>query len=168
MKHQSIKVITNILYGIIITIAAVLVIETIICFAFRNDRVGYKYRVADPTPQKITSKQDKKNGKMEAFTELEQLRLLTKAPDENSTGSVIILTPWFSYPEGDISFHEELSLKRKQESSIIIDYFSNYTEQELRSKGESNIKNELCTLINKEMVLGQIKNVYFYDYLFVN
>ena len=90
MKHQSIKVITNILYGIIITITAVLVIETIICFAFRNDKVGSKYRVADPTPQKITSKQDKKDGKVEAFTELEQLRLLTKAPDEDSTGSVYV------------------------------------------------------------------------------
>jgi flagellar FliL protein len=53
------------------------------------------------------------------------------------------------------------------QKSIIADFFSNYTEKELRSMGEIQIKEQLCELLNKQFVLGQIKSIYFNDYLFI-
>ena len=47
-----------------------------------------------------------------------------------------------------------------------MNYFSGYTEKELLAKGERNVKEELCSLINEQLVLGKIKNVYFDQYLF--
>ena len=41
-----------------------------------------------------------------------------------------------------------------------------YTKDELVGKGEQKIKSDLTELINRELVLGKIKTLYFSDYIF--
>ena len=42
----------------------------------------------------------------------------------------------------------------------------NYTLEELKSKGENFVKLELLKKINSNLVLNQIKEIYFEEYVF--
>ena len=77
------------------------------------------------------------------------------------------MTPWFSYQKGDEQFFEELSKKSSIIKSIIVQYFSLYTEEELQSLSETEIKTEITAQINQHLILGQIENIYFSEYIFL-
>ena len=64
-------------------------------------------------------------------------------------------------------FFEELSKKSAIIKSIIVQYFSLYTEEELQSLSETEIKTELTMQINQHLILGQIENIYFSEYIFL-
>ena len=108
----------------------------------------------------------RKNQKLDAFTELGQIRAVTKAEEGEEGGILLVVSPWFSYQSGDTALFEELAQKNRQEKAIILNYFGSYTEKELLAKGERNVKEELLSLINEQLVLGKITNVYFDQYLF--
>lgn len=80
---------------------------------------------------------------------------------------VIVVSPWFSYPAEDKALFEELSLKERQIKSIFTNYFSALTFSQIRAKGENLIKEELLQKINENLVMGQIRAVYFNDYIFI-
>ena len=42
-----------------------------------------------------------------------------------------------------------------------------YTEEELQSLSETEIKTEITAQINQHLILGQIENIYFSEYIFL-
>ncbi|MBP5174723.1 MAG: flagellar basal body-associated FliL family protein, partial [Treponema sp.] len=84
----------------------------------------------------------------------------------SDAGTLLIVSPWFSYPEGDIQLFEEIAQKDRLIKTIISNYFMSYTKSDLISKGEKKIKEELRDQINDQLVLGKINSVYFDQYIF--
>ena len=90
---------------------------------------------------------------------------MTKSIGDKS-GSLLVVAPWFSYPSNNIQLYEELAQKEKQAKSLVIGYFSSYTRDELLAMGEQKVKDGIKHKINEQLVLGQITDVYFDDYMF--
>ena len=157
-------------YGILVLVAVALVIlivmGTAIALVSGSGKKSDRWRQADPEPKKVINMSRKNGSKVDAFTDLGQIRAITKPASDESNGTLLIVTPWFSYPAGDSVLLEELYQKERQEKSIIMEYISSYTAEELKAKGEKAVKEELLGLINAQLVLGKIRAVYFNDYIF--
>ena len=154
----------KILTIILIAVAAFLVVGTIIAFASKKALPGQKYRPADPSPEKVVTKSQKSSSKL-TTTSLGQLRVATK-PETDGSNAVLVVSPWFSYLDGDVQLFEEISQKDVQLKSIISGYFSSKSKSELLSSGEKKVKEEIKEQINAHLVLGKIEALYFEDYLF--
>ena len=154
------KILTLILITVIITIALV----TLIVFTTSKDSIGLSYRKSDPSPQKVIRSAPKEN--LNAYTEIGEIRTVTKPEENMSRGSTVLLKPWFSYEGEDKSLYEELVQKNRLFTSMIAEYFTKYTRQDLKDKGEDNIKSEIKNLINDQLVLGRIREVFFEQYIY--
>ncbi len=162
-KHVSTEyVLTIILIGLIVFIAA----GTLYAFAVKKSGIGHQYRKADPTPKQVINSSIKANSRVNAFNELGQIRTITKSPDDEHTGTLVVVTPWFSYNANDTILLEELSQKAQQEKAIIINYFGQNTKAELLQKGEDAVKEEIKNTLNEQLVLGKIQKVFFKEYIF--
>ena len=149
-----------------IALALIILFGTAIALVNPQRKLEAGYRRADPTPQKVINKSKKKNAAVAAYTSIGEIRTVTKREDNQANGTVMVIIPWFSYPEGDTVLYEELVQKTRQFRSIFTEYFSSNTKGELFQKGEDVIKEELKERINEELVLGDITDIYFSDYLF--
>ena len=65
-------------------------------------------------------------------------------------------------------FFEELARKKNVIINCISTYFLERTKLDLLSTSEEKIKADLLQIINGQLVLGKIQNVYFTDYLFLD
>lgn len=139
---------------------------TAIALTAKNRTPGADYRKADPEPKKVINMSREKNAKVAAYTQLGEIRAVCKSEDGDQKGTLVLVRPWFSYPDGDTVLFEELSDKSRKLKVIFSDYFASHTETELRVLGETKVKEELCRLINAELVLGKISSVYFDAYIF--
>lgn len=157
----------KILQWIIVFLLGFLILATIITILLKGPRATENYRIADPEPAKVVNYSSKTSDKVDAFTQLKQIRTHTKAQSSQSFGTTVVISAWFTYPSGDKTFYEELSQKERMEESIITEYFTFYTEDELRQKGEKKIKEELLQELNENLVLGQIRDLYFDEYMFI-
>lgn len=151
--------------AIILTI----IIITIAFYIFTKENPASAYRKSDPSPKMITNMNAGKEKSMDAFTDIGQLRIFTRQDSEDKDDSrvVIVVSPWFSYPAEDKALFEELSLKERQIKAVFTNYFSALTFTQIRAKGENLIKEELLKKINENLVMGQIRAVYFNDYIFI-
>ena len=165
-RINSDSLFTKIIIYCIAGVVAVLLLGTIVAFASRKAAPGKSIRKADPSPQKVINMSAATDEKVAAYTTLGELRAVTKAPDEKSDGTVLVVTPWFSYPDGDTVLFEELSDKSRQLKGLITSYFGGYTVTELHAMGEKKVKEDLLHLINEQLVLGKITSVYFDSYVF--
>ena len=163
MKHFKLSL-EKILIIILIGIAAGILLTTVLAFASDKAQIAKDLRKEDPSPQKIIN-QSQNNTKLNAFTELGQVRAVTKK-DEDQSYSIVVIKPWFSYPAGDSVLLEELYRKEKQFVSIIQEYYASRTKNQIRSIGEEKIKSDLKKSINENLVLGKINDIYFDEYLF--
>lgn len=156
----------KILAVILCVIAVAIAGGTIIAFATGTAAPGVSLRVRDPSP---TDRHVLSKNKMAAYTGFSRIRAVTKPASniENDIGTPLVITPWFTYPENDTAFYEEIARKSGVLQNIIILYFANYTEMELMAKGEDKIKNELLSELNAQLMLGKIPNIYFTDYIFL-
>lgn len=149
-------------------LAAVLITVTAVRFRTSADKIGLDYRKADPPPAKVVARSTRqKSGAVDSFTELGRLRALTKPNPDTGDATVVIVSPWFSYPAGDTVLFEEMSQKDRQLKSLVLEYFSSMTEDELRLHGENKIKDDLKAAVNSNLVLGKITAVYFDEYIFI-
>ena len=82
-------------------------------------------------------------------------------------GTILLVTPWISYPSDDTIFFEEISRKKTVITGIIQDYFSNYSKQELLAQTEVKIEENLLREINSHLSLGKIQQIYFTDFIFL-
>lgn len=149
------------LYMVLFTLLAVILIGTLVVFATRNANPGKNLRQSDPVPQTLAEG-------FSSFTEIGQIRAATAVSSTDGEGqATVIVQPWFSYENNDTAFHEELFGKRRKIRSIITDYFSTHTYQQLRKNGEGIVKAEILSAVNKELVMGKISAIYFEEYLFL-
>ena len=78
------------------------------------------------------------------------------------------MNPWLEYDESDTQLYEELDRKLVAVKAVFNAYFSSKTKNELVSMTEEQIKNEILSQINSNLVLGKISKIYFKDYIFLN
>lgn len=154
-----------ILYIIITVLLAIILMGTIIGIS-KGHRPAENLRTTDPSPKEITSLNKKTSDKQAAFTDLGQIRAVTKTT-ESEDGVAVVLTPWLTYPEGDTVFFEELSRKRLVIKGIFNNFFSSYSQNELLKMTEPVIKERLLEEINEQLTLGKISAVYFSEYIFL-
>ena len=113
-----------------------------------------------------------KNNNQNSYFNLGSLRVLTKPENDSlqetqNMGTVLLVTPWISYPSDDTIFFEEISRKKTVIAGIIQDYFSNHSKQELLSQTEVTIEENLLLEINNHLSLGTINQIYFTDFIFL-
>lgn len=155
----------KILLFILILVALIFILGTIIAFATKKGKLGHEYRQADPSPEKVINRSGRSSSRV-TTSSLGQLRIKTKSEKEDGSSSILVISPWFSYPENDVQLFEEISKKDRQIKSIVNSYFSAHTKQELLAEGEKKIKEDLKTLINEQLVLGDLTAIYFDEYIF--
>lgn len=165
-RELFVKKLQKILTLIAIAIAVIIVMGSILTLVKNKNSPTDNFRHSDPTPQKIINKSRRTSEKLTAYTDIGQIRATTKPESKDENGVLVIIEPWFSYPEGDTILFEEIAQKEKKERAIITDFFSRHTIKELRSIGEKAVKEELLSLINAELVLGKLRGIYFNEYIF--
>ncbi len=102
-----------------------------------------------------------------AFDLIGLLRITTKI-DRDKIRHVLVVNPWLEYDESDTQLYEELDRKLVAVKAVFSAYFSSKTKYELVSMTEEQIKNEILSQINSNLVLGKISKIYFKDYIFLN
>ena len=169
MKLPKLSKSDIILFSIIAALVLVILLGTVIGFASKKAEPGKNLRDADPAPtvREIENLNKHSDSKIAAYTGLGTIRCLTAPQDEEDIGTAVVITPWLSYPEDDTIFFEELARKRLLITSVFTTYFSSYTKNELLSRTEDKIKQELQDKINEQLSLGKISKIYFTDYIFL-
>lgn len=105
-----------------------------------------------------------------SYFELGTMRIipeLESTDDKENLGTVMVITPWLAYPAGDTVFYEEISRKQGVIKSLFTSYFSMKTKSEILSVSEENIISFIMEEINSKLSLGQISNIFFTDYIFL-
>ena len=96
----------------------------------------------------------------EIYKKLGKIRSVTK------DGIPLVISVYFPFDKDDTEFYEEISVKNESIKSMISVFFVNYTLDEIKTKGETFVKSELLKKINGKLVLSQIKEIYFEEYVF--
>lgn len=96
----------------------------------------------------------------EIYKKLGKIRTVTK------DGIPLVISVYFPFDKDDTEFYEEISVKNESIKSMISGFFVNYTLDEIKTKGENFVKLELLKKINSNLVLNQIKEIYFEEYVF--
>ena len=96
----------------------------------------------------------------EIYKKLGKIRSVTK------DGIPLVISVYFPFDKDDTEFYEEISVKNESIKSMISGFFVNYTLDEIKTKGETFVKSELLKKINGKLVLSQIKEIYFEEYVF--
>jgi flagellar basal body-associated protein FliL len=80
---------------------------------------------------------------------------------------MVILQASFPYFPGDRPFSEELVSRLREFRSLTAAYFAAQSPEELRSKGEAQVKADLLASYNALLRLGQIRTLYFNEYMVI-
>lgn len=102
-----------------------------------------------------------------AYFELGRIRIITKNENSDDLGTVLVISPYLAYPAGDTVFYEELARKRGVIKGILQSYFQERTKIQLLTETEEKIEKVLQAEINAQLSLGQISDIYFTDYIFL-
>jgi flagellar basal body-associated protein FliL len=98
------------------------------------------------------------------FTGLGRLRCPTAGPSP----ATVILQAAFPYFPGDRPFSEELVSRIRDFRSLTAAYFGALQAEELRVKGEDEVKAELLAQYNALLRLGQITALYFNEFMLID
>ena len=159
----------------ILSIIIVILLITILTgtfFALSKNKKSVKKQKQLISQGKAVSLMAPKNDNQYSYFNLGSLRVLTKPENDSlqetqNMGTVLLVTPWISYPSDDTIFFEEISRKKTVIAGIIQDYFSNHSKQELLSQTEVTIEENLLLEINNHLSLGTINQIYFTDFIFL-
>ena len=160
----------------ILSIIVIILLITIFAgtvFALLKNKKSFQKQKQLISQGKAVSLMAPKNDNQFSYFNLGSLRVLTKPENdslqetEQNMGTVLLVTPWLSYPSDDTIFFEEISRKKTVISGIIQDYFSNHSKQELLSQTEVTIEENLLLEINNHLSLGTINQIYFTDFIFL-
>lgn len=145
------------LFALSIIIMGSIITATCIFFILGIAHPGENLRKKEKVPPTLETSTQK------MFTDLGTLRCSTK--DEIPIS--IVVSPYFAYPSKDSPYYEELKSKNRKIQLLISSYFASFTMDELKTQGEDKIKSELVKLCNQELILGQIDQLYFSEYIFL-
>lgn len=159
----------------ILSIIVIILLITIFAgtvFALLKNKKSFQKQKQLISQGKAVSLMAPKNDNQFSYFNLGSLRVLTKSENDSlqetqNMGTVLLVTPWISYPSDDTIFFEEISRKKTVIAGIIQDYFSNHSKQELLSQTEVTIEENLLLEINNHLSLGKIQQIYFTDYIFL-
>lgn len=159
----------------ILSIIVIILLITIFAgtvFALLKNKKSFQKQKQLISQGKAVSLMAPKNDNQFSYFNLGSLRVLTKPENDSlletqNMGTVLLVTPWISYPSDDTIFFEEISRKKTVISGIIQDYFSDYSKLELLTQTEVKIEENLIKKINNHLSLGKIQQIYFTDYIFL-
>ena len=159
----------------ILSIIVIILLITIFAgtvFALLKNKKSFQKQKQLISQGKAVSLMAPKNDNQFSYFNLGSLRVLTKPENDSlqetqNMGTVLLVTPWLSYPSDDTIFFEEISRKKTVIAGIIQDYFSDYSKLELLTQTEVKIEENLIKEINNHLSLGKIQQIYFTDYMFL-
>ncbi|MDY4524116.1 MAG: hypothetical protein SPE03_03685 [Treponema sp.] len=160
----------------ILSIIVIILLITIFAgtvFALLKNKKSFQKQKQLISQGKAVSLMAPKNDNQFSYFNLGSLRVLTKSENDSlqetqNMGTVLLVTPWLSYPSDDTIFFEEISRKKTVIAGIIQDYFSDYSKLELLTQTEVKIEENLIKEINNHLSLGKIQQIYFTDYIFLD
>lgn len=160
----------------ILSIIVIILLLTIFAgtvFALLKNKKSFQKQKQLISQGKAVSLMAPKNDNQFSYFNLGSLRVLTKPENDSlqetqNMGTVLLVTPWISYPSDDTIFFEEISRKKTVIAGIIQDYFSDYSKLELLTQTEVKIEENLIKEINNHLSLGKIQQIYFTDYIFLD
>ena len=160
----------------ILSIIVIILLITIFAgtvFALLKNKKSFQKQKQLISQGKAVSLMALKNDNQFSYFNLGSLRVLTKPENDSlletqNMGTVLLVTPWISYPSDDTIFFEEISRKKTVIAGIIQDYFSDYSKLELLTQTEVKIEENLIKEINNHLSLGKIQQIYFTDYIFLD
>ncbi|MDR0759131.1 MAG: flagellar basal body-associated FliL family protein [Treponema sp.] len=150
------KAVYRVLMWIAAALALVLLAGTLYALVFRSGR-------AEPPLQTRGSALLQSATDGGVFTGIGRLRAATAGPEPVT----VILSIVFPYPADDKPFTEELASQIVNFRSTTHEYFASLTAEELRRKDDASIKAEILRRYNPLLRLGQIKTLYFSEYLVI-
>lgn len=159
----------------ILSIIVIILLITIFAgtvFALLKNKKSFQKQKQLISQGKAVSLMAPKNDNQFSYFNLGSLRVLTKPENDSlqetqNMGTVLLVTPWISYPSDDTIFFEEISRKKTVIAGIIQDYFSDYSKLELLTQTEVKIEENLIKEVNNHLSLGKIQQIYFTDYIFL-
>ena len=162
----------TVLYSIIIALIIVLIIGTITGLAKKNESPSDEVLLQQGKAINLSAPA---NTDFVAYYEIGSIRIVTTKNSNNEVNSqndlentcVLVVNPWVSYAEGDTVFYEEIARKRGVIKGICTTYFSERSKEYLLSITETKVEQELMELINAQLSLGKIQDLYFTDYIFL-
>lgn len=104
---------------------------------------------------------------LESFVGFSRMRSPLKESTDGKN-AVAVFNVWVEYERGDTHFYEELASKRDRLRVKMIEYFSERTQEELEALGEEEMKKELTSLLNAELMLNKIQHLYFSELIYLN
>ena len=160
----------NKVLGVIISVlVGVILIGTVVVLATGGKKTEEEKAEVLVQKGKAVNLAEPANTDVVGYYDLGKIRVVT-LPEDGSLegmGSPIVLHPWLEYPQEDTVFYEELARKQNVLKSIFTSYFTTHTRPELQKQTESIIEQNLLTQINSNLSLGQISDIYFTDYLYL-
>lgn len=162
----------TVLYSIIIALVIVLIIGTITGLVKKNESPSDEVLLQQGKAINLSAPA---NTDFVAYYEIGSIRIVTTKNSNNEVNSqndlentcVLVVNPWVSYAEGDTVFYEEIARKRGVIKGICTTYFSERSKEYLLSITETKVEQELMELINAQLSLGKIQDIYFTDYIFL-
>ena len=162
----------TVLYSIIIALVIVLIIGTITGFVKKNESPSDEVLLQQGKAINLSAPA---NTDFVAYYEIGSIRIVTTKNSNSEVNSqndlentcVLVVNPWVSYAEGDTVFYEEIARKRGVIKGICTTYFSERSKDHLLSITETKVEQELMELINAQLSLGKIQDLYFTDYIFL-
>lgn len=162
----------TVLYSIIIALVIVLIIGTITGLVKKNKSPSDEVLLQQGKAINLSAPA---NTDFVAYYEIGSIRIVTTKNSNNEVNSqndlentcVLVVNPWVSYAEGDTVFYEEIARKRGVIKGICTTYFSERSKEYLLSITETKVEQELMELINAQLSLGKIQDIYFTDYIFL-
>lgn len=170
-SNNKIKL-NTVLYSIIIALVIVLIIGTITGLVKKNESPSDEVLLQQGKAINLSAPA---NTDFVAYYEIGSIRIVTTKNSNNEVNSqndlentcVLVVNPWVSYAEGDTVFYEEIARKRGVIKGICTTYFSERSKDHLLSITETKVEQELMELINTQLSLGKIQDLYFTDYIFL-
>ena len=142
---------------VIIILIAAIVIGTVIAFVKKTKEraSGRQEEEVDAGGTYIPPKE------YALYGDLGQLRAVTA----DNPPITVVIKPFLEYKASDTAFQEELVAKKEALKKNILDWFSLESAYRLSSELPQDIKQALMERINKQLILGQIHNIYFEEFV---
>ncbi|MGP1577011.1 MAG: flagellar basal body-associated FliL family protein [Treponema sp.] len=148
------KKLYRVLYSIIAVLILIIVIGSVIGFSRKKSEKAVVQHPQDSytyTPQK----------EYVLYGDFGQLRASTV----DKPAITIVLTPFLEYAADDTALQEELVTKKEILKKTMLEWFSIQSAYRLGSESPDYIKTGLIQALNKKLMLGKIRNIYFEDFV---